>query len=170
MLTGLLVSSCKKENNGSYINTLLTNSLWRLASVRTELFHGDTSKLRDTLNTDCSRLQTFTFDGGGTCTYVNFDCIEQNATGRWQLRTAVNTTLNNNNNTNNTNLADSVFLNADMTCKDKSAKGSSKPFFGVRITNLGENSLVIEHTKLDTVYRTPVIVQRRLVTRYGFIH
>ncbi|WP_295773301.1 hypothetical protein [uncultured Mucilaginibacter sp.] len=172
MLLGLLINSCKKEDSGSYINTLLTNGVWRLASVRTELFHADTSKRRDTLNTNCNLLQTFTFTNDGSCSYANFHCLQQNAAGRWQLRTANTTNQSNNNNTNNNNLADSVFLNADVICKDtiKTNKGSSRPFLGVRITNLGENSLVIEHTRLDTVYRTPVVVQRRLVTRYGFIH
>lgn len=163
---GLLFNSCKKENDGSYINSLITSGVWRLASVRTELLHGDTTKLRDTLNTDCSRLQVFTFKTDGSCTYDNFHCIQQATNGTWRLTTAmnVNTTVV------STNLADSVFLSSNMVCKDTSKAGSSRPFARVRVTNLGQNSLVLENIKTDTVYRTPVVVLRRLITRYGFIH
>ena len=163
MLTGLLVNSCKKSDDTVSISALLTSGVWRLASVRTELFHGDTSKVRDTLNTDCNRNQIFHFTGDSRCTYDYFHCLDQHTSGGWQLSSVY--TQN-----NITNLADSVFLLVNMTCQDTSKARSSRPFARVRVMNLGQNSLVLEATKADTLYRTPIVVIRRLVTRYGFIH
>lgn len=153
MFTGWAISSCKKENQNT-LNTFLTgNGAWQLASLRIETLHGDTSIRFDTLNTNCQRNQTFSFDAGGTCTYNYFDCLDQITQGPWNMV-----------------VGDSVFLSSTMKCKDTTKAGVSTPFARVQIINLGRNSLVLQNVKSDTLRKTPRVVLRRRVTRYGFIH
>jgi hypothetical protein len=179
MLGGWLISSCNKGDEASSVNAFLTDrGVWRLASVRTETFHGDTSKFKDTLNTECKFNQTFTFNNDGTCTYEYFHCLDQVTTGNWEL---VNVPLanntNNNNNTDNSINTDSVILRSGMVCKDTSVVrkdpsvgGSSKPFSKAQVINLGQNSLILQVVRTDTLRKTPVVVLRRKVVDYGFIH
>ncbi len=153
MLSSWLVSSCNKGDETSSVDIFLTSGLWRLASVRVQTLHGDTTIRRDTLNTTCRFNQTFTFDRNGQCTYEYFSCIDQVTKGNWQLiRT------------------DSVILRSGMVSKDTSKLGTTMPFRKAQVVNLGQNSLVLEVVLTDTLRRLPVVVLRRRITRYGFIH
>ena len=163
MLTGWLISSCNKGDEVSPINTFLTDrGLWRLASLRTETLNGDTTVDRDTLNTSCRFNQTFTFNANGTCTYEYFSCIDQITQGNWELSTISSP--------NDDALIDSVILRSGMVCKDTTKVGTSQPFNKARVINLGQNSLVLEVVRTDTLRKTPVVVLRRKITTYGFIH
>jgi hypothetical protein len=153
MFTGWAISSCKKQNESTLDTFLTGNGPWQLASLRIETLHGDTSIRFDTLNTNCQRNQTFTFDPGGTCTYNYFDCLDQITQGPWTM-----------------SVSDSVFLSSTMICKDTTKAGTSTPFARLQIINLGRNSLVFQDVKTDTLRKTPRVVLRRRVTRYGFIH
>ncbi len=153
MFASWAISSCKKENENT-LNTFLTgNGTWRLASLRVETLHGDTSKRIDTLNTNCQYNQTFTFNSDGACNYDYFSCLDQSTQGKWNM-----------------SVGDTIFLSSDMVCKDTTKAGTSTPFARVQVVNLGRNSLVIQSVKVDVLYKTPREVLRRRVTRYGFIH
>jgi hypothetical protein len=147
---GLVVNSCKKDNQGTSLKTLLTGN-WQLASLRVDNFSGDSVK-RDTLNTNCDTTQTFKFDGSGKCSYSSYSCLKkETATGNWTLSD------------------DQLVLHSDIECKDTSKVGKVKPFTDANIINLGENSLVLEVNKtIDTIRKSPLVL-RRSVTRYGFI-
>jgi hypothetical protein len=154
MLTGWLISSCKKDNGQSSVNTFLTSDrVWRLASMQVVTRHGDTIKRTDTLNTRCDKDQTFSFNTNGRCTYENYFCIDQTSTGSWQLTTQ-----------------DSTILRVNMVCQDTTRARSSRPFAYTRVINLGQNSLVLESTVIDTLRKNPVVVFRRRTTTFGFIH
>jgi len=153
MLSGWLISSCNKGNEDFTVSNFLTDreGKWLLASIRSETFHGDTSKRRDTLNKNCGLDQSFTFRTDGSCTYKNFNCIEQTNDGKWELNTA-----------------DSVIFRSNMVSKDST--GSIVPFAKAQVLNLGQNSLVLQVVKTDTLFSKPLVVLRRRVINYGFIH
>ena len=153
MFTGWFISSCKKENQNTLDTFLTGNGPWRLASLRRETLHGDTSKRIDTLNTNCQYNQTFTFNSDGTCKYDYFSCLDQSTQGPWVISST-----------------DSIILSSSMKCKDTTRAGTSTPFARVQIVNLGRNSLVLQDVKTDTFRKSPRVVLRRRVTRYGFIH
>jgi len=153
MFTGWFISSCKKENQNTLDTFLTGNGPWRLASLRRETLHGDTSKRIDTLNTNCQYNQTFTFNSDGTCKYDYFSCLDQSTQGPWVISST-----------------DSIILSSSMKCKDTTRAGTSTPFARVQIVNLGRNSLVLQDVKTDTFRTSPRVVLRRRVTRYGFIH
>jgi len=153
MFTGWAISSCKKQDQNT-LNTFLTgNGPWRLASLRAETLHGDTSKRIDTLNTNCQYNQVFNFNSDGTCTYNYFNCLNQSTQGPWSMSTT-----------------DSIILSSSMKCKDTTKAGISTPFAHVQIINLGRNSLILQDVKTDTFRTSPRVVLRRRITRYGFIH
>jgi hypothetical protein len=154
MLSGWFISSCNKGDEEQTISSFLTDrdGLWRLASLRVETLHGDTSKRRDTLNTNCVFNQTFTFNNDGTCTYENFSCIGQTTKGNWELTTT-----------------DSVIFRSNMVCKDTTKAGTGMPFAKAQVLNLGQNSLVLQVVKTDTFLRKPLVVLRRRISNYGFI-
>jgi len=155
MLGGWLVSSCKKAEQNSYVNVFLAGGRpWQLASQQMSLFYGDTLKRTDTLNRTCTLNQVFDFDNDGTCTYQNYSCINQTVKGTWQMSPEDQPPL----------------LRSNILCKDTSAKGSSQPFALTKIINLGQNSLVLESTLIDTLRKVPNVVRRYRVTRYAFIH
>lgn len=143
-------NSCKKNNPDATIGIFLARD-WRLASLQVSNYIGDSVR-RDTLNTNCDKVQSFNFNSAGTCAYRNYDCIADDARGNW--------TLSN----------DRLTLFSDVVCKDTSSKkGTSQPFKRANILNLGQNSLVLEvNDTIDTIRLVPLTVRRK-VTRYGFI-
>ncbi|WP_345953221.1 hypothetical protein [Mucilaginibacter sp. PAMB04168] len=155
MLTGALVSSCKKEPDTSINNLLTGNGIWRLASMRVETLHGDTTIRRDTLNTNCGFAQSFKFTDDARCTYKYYSCINDSASSTWELTS---------------NDYDSVFLRSPLVCKDTTKIGTIRPFSRSQVINLGRNSLILQTVIIDTFRKTPVVVLRRKITRYGFIH
>jgi hypothetical protein len=140
-------SSCKKSSS-DYIPTLLTNEHWQLASVLVEHYTGATRDSVDTLNTACNLIQTFKFNTDKTCTYTNFDCVTQTATGHWALT------------------QNELFLNTDLKTTDTVASENSVPFKNAQIINLGQYSLVLKTGDLATFYSP---TQKRTITQYGFI-
>ncbi|HEY9196323.1 MAG TPA: lipocalin family protein, partial [Mucilaginibacter sp.] len=81
----LLSNSCKKDTN-SNIPHLLTSGVWQLASVLVYNYVGNAQTGDpDTLNTTCTKTQFFTFKTDNTCTYTNFDCLDQTTNGTWKL-------------------------------------------------------------------------------------
>jgi hypothetical protein len=147
LLTGLVINSCKKEQQGT-VESLFSSGAWQLASVQYKITVGDTSKLDTTLNTTCDSTQIFTFKSDHTCTYTNFDCIAQpKATGHWSLT------------------ENQLFLRSDMLCKDTTLAGSSKPFSNAQIINVGQYSLVLLTGDIQNYTSNT----RRTVIRYGFV-
>jgi hypothetical protein len=147
LLINLLSNSCKKDAQTS-IQTLFTTGKWQLASVEKTISVGDTIKLDTILNTTCDTTQLFTFNADKTCSYTNFDCIHQPpANGHWSLSD------------------DQLFLISDVTCKDTTAVGSSKPFAIARIDNVGQYSLVLTTGDIQNYTSNT----RRTIIRYGFI-
>src|SRR3954471_9886475 len=84
MLIGLLINSCKKDNQGT-IETLFTSGKWQLASVVATVYLGDAVTSTTTLNTTCDSTQIFIFNTDKSCTYTNFDCLPQKSAGTWSL-------------------------------------------------------------------------------------
>ena len=146
MLISLLSNSCKKDTGGT-IESVLTSSGWQLASVTQTTYLGEAILSTETLNTNCSLTQIFTFKTDNSCTYTNFECLQQNSSGKWSLS------------------PDKLILYADMTSQDTTAAGSSKPFATTRIINLGLYSMVVETGPVSNFSTT---VPRK-VRRYGFI-
>jgi len=146
MLVGMLVNSCKKDNTGS-IETLFTSGKWQLASVVATVYLGDAVTSTTTLNTTCDSTQIFIFNTDKTCTYSNFDCLPQQSSGNWSLS------------------SDKLTLYADMSARDTTALGTSKPFNGARIINLGQYSMVLDAGDVQDVS----VTKPRRVVRYGFV-
>jgi hypothetical protein len=142
----LLVNSCKKDNQGT-IESVLTSSGWQLASVTQTTYLGDAIISTETLNTNCSLTQIFAFKTDNSCTYTNFECVQQNASGKWALS------------------PDKLILYVDMMSQDTTSAGSSKPFATTRIINLGLYSMVVETGPVSNFSTT---VPRK-IRRYGFI-
>ena len=146
VLMALLVNSCKKATQGT-IESALTSSGWQLASVTQTTYLGEAILSTENLNTNCSLTQIFAFKADNSCTYTNFECIQQNSSGKWSLS------------------PDKLILYADMTSQDTTAAGSSKPFATTRIINLGLYSMVVETGPVSNFSTT---VPRK-IRRYGFI-
>jgi hypothetical protein len=151
VVAGALANSCKKDKN-SNIPALLTNGVWELASVQVYYYTGNTQIGNpDTLNTDCDKSQYFTFKSDNTCTYTNFDCIEQTSTGTWNLT------------------ENKLYFSSDIVAKDTVAGGSTsteKPFNYTQIETLGTYSLVLQTGDVEPNYSA---TKARTVKRYGFI-
>jgi hypothetical protein len=146
VLVALLVDSCKKIAQSS-IENALTSSPWQLASVTQTTYLGDAITSTETLNTNCSLTQIFSFKTDNSCTYTNFECVQQNASGKWSLS------------------PDKLILYVDMNSQDTTATGISKPFATSRIINLGLYSMVVETGPVSNFSTT---VPRK-IRRYGFI-
>lgn len=142
----LVTNSCKKIAQSS-IENALTSSPWQLASVTQTTYLGEAITSTETLNTNCSLTQIFAFKTDNSCTYTNFECIQQNASGKWSLSD------------------DKLILYVDMTSQDTTVVGSSKPFATARIINLGLYSMVVETGPVSNFTTT---VPRK-IRRYGFI-
>jgi hypothetical protein len=148
VLTALFAANSCKKTSTDYLPTLLTNRQWQLASVLVYNYTGSTQTSVDTLNTNCNYTQIFKFNADHTCGYSNFDCLPDSVTGRWAF------------------IGNNLYLSCDMTCKDTTAAGSSKPFQNARIQNLGQYSLVLQTGDLQTYYSP---TQPRRIVQYGFI-
>lgn len=147
VLVNLLSNSCKKETQTT-VETLFASGKWQLASVVSTVYLGDAILSTTTLNTTCDSNQVFTFNKNNTCTYTNFQCLDQKSSGTWTLS------------------PDKLILYADMTARDTTAAGKSKPFGYARIINLGQYSLVLD---IGDIQNYSVTAPRRVV-RYGFVH
>jgi hypothetical protein len=147
----LFSNSCKKDNN-SNIPHLLTTGVWELASIQVYHFLGNTQLGDpDTLNTDCLKSQFFTFKTDNTCSYTNFNCLDQTTTGTWTLT------------------PNRLYFASEMVCKISVAGGgfsTTTPFKNTQIFNLGTYSLVLQTGDVEPNYSA---TKRREVVRYGFI-
>lgn len=130
------------------MNTLLADGQWQLASVQVFNYTGAIENSVDTLNTACPNTQTFTFNTNGTCTYTNFDCIQQSAIGHWSLS------------------QDKLYLMSDVKLQDTVASDNSLPFHNARIINLGQYSLILQTGYLNTYYPPN---QTRVIYEFGFV-
>ncbi len=142
----LLANSCKKIAQNS-IENALTSSPWQLASVTQTTYLGEAITSTETLNTNCSLTQIFSFKTDNSCTYTNFECVQQDTSGKWSLS------------------PDKLILYVDMAAKDTTSAGSSKPFSNSRIINLGLYSMVLETGPVSNFSTT---VPRK-IRRYGFV-
>jgi hypothetical protein len=147
ILIGFATNSCKKESQ-DYLETLLTDKQWQLASVMVFNYVGNTQNPTDTLNTTCGLNQIFKFNTDNTCTYTNFDCVQQTTSGHWSFS------------------SNELYLMSDLKLKDTTAAGSSIPFQNAQILNLGQYSLILQTGYLNTYYSP---TQVRTITQYGFI-
>ena len=147
MLIGFGITSCKKSSQ-DYIQTLLTDQQWQLASVQVFHFVGSSQLPTDTLNTTCNLVQTFKFNTDKTCTYTNFDCITQTASGHWALA------------------QNELFLATDIKTTDTTTTDNGVPFKNAQIINLGQYSMILKTGDLETFYSP---TQVRTITQYGFI-
>src|ERR1700759_5422497 len=152
LLTGLIicmiVNSCKKENQ-TLIQTLFTGGTWQLTSVQDSIFTGNSLDSTIVLDTACTLIQRFTFNADKTCTYTNFDCIQQTpAAAQWALTT------------------NQLILQTNLVCKDTTAKGSSMPFINTKILNLGQYSLVLETGDIQPNFS---LTAKRKTRRFGFV-
>jgi len=150
VLVGLLVNSCKKESQDP-IQQLFTGGTWELASVVASYYTGETQDSIVTLNSDsvCHLQQYFTFNANNTCTYTNYDCLTQSPpAATWSLT------------------QNQIYLQANVVCKDTTAKGSSMPFAYAQIENLGQYSLVLNIGDIQPNYS---LTQLRVIYTYGFI-
>jgi hypothetical protein len=150
VLIGVVLNSCKKDTQ-SPIEQLFTGGQWQLASVVATYWTGNTVDSTVTLNSDtvCHMQQYFTFFTNNTCTYTNYDCLTQSPpAAAWSLA------------------SNQVYLQANVMCKDTTAKGSSTPFADAEIVNLGQFSLVLEIGDIQPSYS---LTQKRITTQYGFV-
>lgn len=144
ILTGLFINSCKKTLD-SDIPDLLVEGPWQLSSVRVTVNRGDTVKLDTTFAIDCNQI--FTFNSDKTCTYTNFDCLEQTTKGDWEL------------------VGNRLFLVSNIVCRDTSDTGTSKPFTYCSISTLGRYSMVLLTGDFINYNNSAL----RRVVRYGFV-
>ncbi len=152
-IAGLVINSCKKDNQNS-IETLLTRGKWQLASVQVINKLGSSKVSIDTLNTNCDSTQIFTFNTNNTCGYTNFECIPQKTSGSWSLT------------------SDQLVLNSTMLCADTLIGGApdpnkSMPFKYTKIINLGQYSMVLQTGDVN-IFVTSTTKQR--IIQYGFVH
>ncbi|MCJ8208537.1 hypothetical protein MUY27_02370 [Mucilaginibacter sp. RS28] len=147
----VVYNSCKKERQ-SYLPTLLTSSTWELASVQVTTYQGSTQLGTATLNTNCQLKQTFTFNPDQSCSYQNFICRSDIASGKWQFSD------------------DKLTLQANMLCKDTVPGGKDTvdaPFLNARIVNLGSYSLVLETGDINEYSGS---TKKRVIRRFAFVH
>jgi hypothetical protein len=144
----LVINSCKKSGQNP-IESLFTGGTWQLASVQVSNYIGNTLVSSQTLTDSCKATQFFTFNSDNTCTYTNFDCINQtSASAKWSLA------------------PNQLFLMADVVCKDTSATGTSMPFIYAQIINLGNYSLVLNTGDIQPNFS---LTKPRTIIQYGFI-
>jgi hypothetical protein len=147
IVVGFTANSCKKTNQ-NYLQTLLTDGHWQLATLTVTQTRNDTTLTQDTINSLCNLVQALTFNGNGTCTYTNFDCMPQAVTGHWSLTT------------------NQLYLQSDLKFQDTTAILNPAPFTNAQISNLGQYSLVL-HTGDLGIYYPPNTVLT--VFTYGFV-
>jgi hypothetical protein len=149
LIIGFTANSCKKSNQ-NYLQTLLTNGHWQLASLAVSQTRNDTTLLNDTINPSCNLTQSLTFNINGTCTYTNFDCIAQTVTGHWSLT------------------PDQLYLVSNLTFQESSPILTKypTPFANAQIVNLGQYSLVLKTGDLG-IFHPPNTVLT--VFTYGFV-
>ena len=147
IVVGFTANSCKKTNQ-NYLQTLLTDGHWQLASLTVTQTRNDTTLTQDTINSLCNLTQALTFNSGGTCTYTNFDCISQTVTGHWVLS------------------ANQLFLLSDLKFQDTTAIVNPTPFTNAQILNLGQYSLVLKTGDLGIYYPPNTVLT---VFTYGFV-
>ena len=150
VLMGVGINSCKKQSQ-SPVESLFTGGYWELASITATYYTGNQQDSLVTLNSDtlCHATQEFTFLSNNTCTYTNFDCLTQTTTpASWSLT------------------PNQLYLQANVVCKDTTAKGSSTPFAYAQIENLGQFSLVLNIGDIQPNYS---LTQKRVIYQYGFI-
>jgi hypothetical protein len=147
LIIGFTANSCKK-NDQNYLQTLLTDGHWQLASLTVTQTRNDTTLLNDTINSLCNLVQSLTFNSNGTCTYTNFDCIPQNVTGNWSLT------------------ANQLYLVSDLKFQDTTAIVNPVPFTNAQVFNLGQYSLVLNTGDLGTYYPPNKVLT---VFTYGFV-
>jgi hypothetical protein len=152
LLTGLIicmmVNSCKKESQTA-IQTLFTGGTWQLTSVQDSSFTGNSLISTTVLDTACVLAQFFTFNADKTCTYTNFDCIQQTPPGgQWALT------------------SNQLILQSNVVCKDTTSIGSSMPFANAKILNLGQYSLVLETGDIQPNFS---LTAKRKTRRFGFV-
>jgi hypothetical protein len=155
VVISMVTNSCKKESKTDLVSSLLTHGAWQLASVMVFNYVGAGVLPTDTLNTNCSLKQVFTFNSNNTCNYTNFACISQTKQGNWALS------------------SDDLYLMSNMSCTD-TVKGSNgtatltdMPFNNAQIVNLGQYSLVIQTGDVSTYYTATT---KRVIVQYGFVH
>lgn len=142
---GIIVNSCKKTGQ-DVISTLFTGGTWKLASVETKKYVGNQQMSDTTINDTCS--QFFTFKPDNSCTYTNFTCVGQTASGTWTLA------------------KNQLYLYADITLKDTSAAGTATPFKNAQIQTLGQYSMVLNTGDIAPNYS---LTQPRTIVVYGFV-
>jgi hypothetical protein len=148
LIVALVINSCKKSGQ-SPIASLFTGGYWQLASAQVTYFTGNSADSTVTLDSACTLKQVFTFNTNNTCTYTNFDCIQQTpAVAQWSLS------------------SNQLYLMANVVCKDTSAAGSSMPFSNALIYNLGQFSLVLQTGDIQPNYS---LTKKRKIVQYGFI-
>lgn len=151
VVAGALVNSCKKDKN-SNIPALLTNGVWELASIQVYNYVGNSQVGNPiTLDSTCMKTQFFTFKSDNTCSYTNFDCLDQTSTGTWTLT------------------ENRLYFASDMVAKDTLAGGgfgTEKPFENTQIFTLGNYSLVLQTGDVEPNYSA---TKKRRILRYGFI-
>ncbi|MFI5157945.1 MAG: hypothetical protein ACHQF4_03720 [Sphingobacteriales bacterium] len=153
VVAGLVINSCKKDNQNS-VQVLLTRGKWQLASVMVFNRLGSSTISTDTLNVNCDSTQIFTFNTNNTCSYSNFECIPQKTNGNWTLS------------------SDQLTLTSDILCKDTLIGGKAdsvkrKPFQNTKIVNLGQYSMVLQTGDVNTFITSTT---KSRVIQYGFVH
>lgn len=130
-ITICLYNSCKKDDPTN-IRNLFTAGPWELASLQVFNYVGTTLGETDTLNTDCDKKQIFTFNNDNTCTYSNYDCLDQAPTGNWSLSR------------DRLYLLSDILVNTTTTDTSLTDTGSLRPFTNTKIVNLGQYSMVLQ--------------------------
>jgi len=145
-LIGLIGNSCKKDNPGT-VSSVLTAGNWQLANILVTTTTNLVS-ITDTINATCGLTQLLTFNTDNTCTYTNYDCLAQTASGHWSLS------------------ADQLTLSSDMTFKFTTQALSANPFANAQVFNAGQYSLVLQTGNYNVI---PTTTNSVTVVRYGFI-
>lgn len=149
---GLIINSCKKSNTGN-VQVLLTRSPWQLASVQVFNKLGSSTISTDTLNVNCDSTQIFTFNSNHTCTYTNFDCIPQKASGSWTISGDQLT------------LISTIAMTDTLTTAD--TVKNDKPFQNTKIINLGQYSMVLQTGDVNKLITSTT---KSRIVQYGFVH
>lgn len=142
-----LYNSCKKDDPTN-IRNLFTSGPWELASLQVFNYVGTTQGKTDTLNQDCDKKQIFRFNDDNTCTYSNYNCVEQLPTGTWSIS------------------KDRLYLISEIACDTSAETNSSiRPFTNTKIVNLGQYSMVLQTGDFQETNQ-PAKVRR--VVQYSF--
>ncbi|MCD8741855.1 hypothetical protein LT679_14660 [Mucilaginibacter roseus] len=152
-ITICLYNSCKKDDPTN-IRNLFTAGPWELASLQVFNYVGTTLDETDTLNTDCDKKQIFRFNDDNTCTYSNYDCLDQAPTGTWSLSR------------DRLYLLSDILVDTAATDTGSIASGSLRPFTNTKIVNLGQYSMVLQTGDFQETNQPN---RARRVVQYSFI-